>query len=76
MMLGLTACGSSNIVDINNVVRSPDTKIVNFEVVENNFYGTILVDKNTNVLYYWITTSAGGITPIYNYDGTPKLYEQ
>lgn len=75
MILGLTACGSLNIVNINDVVKSPDTKMVDFEVVENNFYGAILVDKNTNVLYYWITSSAGGIAPIYNDDGTLKLYE-
>ena len=47
-----------------------------FEIVDNNFYGCILVDKNTNVMYYWITCNSGGITPIYNEDGSLKLYEE
>ena len=77
MMFGLTACGSgSNVININEVITSPDSKLVDFEIVENNFYGAILVDKNTNVMYYWITCSSGGLTPIYNEDGTLRLYEE
>ena len=77
MMFGLTACGSgSNVININEVITSPDSKLVDFEIVENNFYGAILVDKNTNVMYYWITCNSGGLTPIYNEDGTLKLYEE
>lgn len=70
----LTGC-SSNVVNVDSVLKSPNSKLVDFEVVEQNFYGTILVDKNTNVLYYWMTSDAGGITPIYNQDGSLKLYE-
>jgi hypothetical protein len=33
----------------------------------------IMVDKNTGVLYYRYNS---GITPIYNADGTLKLYEE
>ena len=51
-------------------------KLVDFEIVDKNFYGCILVDKNTNVMYYWITCNSGGITPIYNEDGSLKLYEE
>ena len=76
MAFGLTACGSSNVININEVITSPDSKLVDFEIVDNNFYGCILVDKNTNVMYYWITCSSGGITPIYNEDGSLKLYEE
>lgn len=77
MMFGLTACGSgSNIINIDEVVESPNAKLVDFEIVENNFYGCILVDKNTNVMYYWITCNSGGLAPIYNEDGTLKLYEE
>lgn len=77
MILGLTGCSSgSNIININEVLVSPNSKLVDFEIVENNFYGTILVDKNTNIMYYWITCSGGGITPIYNEDGTLKLYTE
>ena len=77
MIFGLTACGSgSNVINIDEVIKSPDSKLVDFEVVDNNFYGAILVDKNTNVMYYWFTTNCGGVTPIYNEDGTLKLYEE
>lgn len=74
VVFGTTAC-SSNIINLNGIVKTPDTKIVDFEVIDNNFYGTILVDKNTNVMYYWIASDSGGITPIYNSDGSLKLYE-
>ena len=74
MTFGLTAC--SNVININEVIASPDSKLVDFEIVDNNFYGCILVDKNTNVMYYWITCKNGGITPIYNEDGSLKLYEE
>ena len=78
IMLGLTACGAgkgSNVIDIDNVLKSPDSSLVDFEVVENNWYEAILVDKNTGVMYVWFTTDCGGITPLYNSDGTLKLYE-
>lgn len=75
IMLTLVGC-DSNIIDIDNVIKSPDSKTIDFEIVDNTFYGAILVDKNTNVMYYWVTASAGGITPIYNSDGTLKLYEE
>ena len=78
MIVGLTACGNSNgsnMINPNEVIASPDSKIVDFEIVDNNFYGMILVDKNTNVMYYWITCSAGGITPLYNADGTLQIYD-
>lgn len=71
---GLTAC--NNIINIYEVIKSPNTKLVDFEIVDSNFYGVILVDKNTNIMYYWITCDSGGITPIYNEDGTLKLYEE
>jgi hypothetical protein len=77
MILTFSLCGcDSNIIDMDEVIESPNEKIMDFEVVDNNYYGAILVDKNTNVMYYWITSSAGGITPILNSDGTPKLYEE
>ncbi len=75
MTISLTGCGSY-ILNIEKVINSPDSSLVDFEVVDNNFYGTILVDKNTKVMYYWIGCDSGGITPIYNEDGTLKLYEE
>ena len=78
LLICLTSCNSddSNIVNIDAVLKSPDSSLVNFEIIDNNFYETILVDKNTGVMYCWITCSAGGITPIYNADGTLKLYKR
>ncbi len=74
MLVSLTSC-SSNVVNIESVIESPNTDLINFEIIDNNFYETILVDKNTKVMYCWITCNAGGITPIYNADGSLKLYE-
>lgn len=37
----------------------------------------IMYDKDTKVMYYMITSgSRCGITPIYNSDGSVKLYEE
>lgn len=37
----------------------------------------IMYDKDTKVMYYMITSSSRcGITPIYNSDGSVKLYEE
>lgn len=64
---------STNVVNIDKTIKSPNSKLCDFEVIETNFYGAILVDKNTNVLYYWI--QGDSMTPIYNSDGTVKLYD-
>lgn len=75
--LGLTLCfgmtGCTSVVNIDETIKSPNSKLCDFEVVETNFYWAILVDKNTNVLYYWIQDDS--MTPIYNSDGTVKLYD-
>lgn len=78
MILGLTACDGidSNVIDINNVLATPNSELVNFEIVDYNWYEAILVDKNTGVMYIWFTTDCGGITPLYNADGTLKLYKK
>ena len=68
--------GCSNVINIDEVLESPNTKIIDFEVVDKNFYNAILVDKNTKVMYYWNMSSVGGFTPIYNADGTLRLYEE
>lgn len=75
LVFSFTGC-DSNIINMDDVIKSPNTKTVDMEVIDNNYYGAILVDKNTNVMYYWITSSGGGITPIYNEDGTLKLFEE
>lgn len=75
-LLCLVVTGCNNVVNMDEVLESPDKTVCDFEVVDSNFYGAVLVDKNTNVMYYWITSTSGGITPIYNEDGTLKLYEE
>ena len=78
MLLGSTSCDGkrSNVFNLNNVIASPDSKLVDLEVIEYNFYQAILVDKNTGVMYLWITANCGGITPLYNADGSIKLYSE
>ena len=53
-----------------------------FVVVEeryNDYYGrlSIMYDKDTRVMYYMITGRYKcGLTPIYNSDGSVKIYEE
>ena len=77
IMLGLTACDGkdSNVINIDSVLTTPNSELVDFEIVDYNYYEAILVDRNTGVMYVWFTTNCGGITPLYNADGTLKLYE-
>ena len=70
----LTGC--TNTLNPDKVIKSPDTKIVDFGIVDSNYWSVILVDKNTNVMYFWCVSKDGGITPIYNADGSLKLYEE
>lgn len=67
---------NSNIVNIDNVLATPNSKLVDFELVDCNWYEAILVDKTTGVMYVWFTTDVGGITPLYNTDGTLKIYNE
>lgn len=73
-IFGLTGC--TNVSNPQAKINSPSTKLVDFEVVDTNYYGAILVDRNTNVMYFWSMSRNGGITPIYNEDGSLKLYEE
>lgn len=77
-MCMLSACDgkNSNVLNIDSIMDSPNSKLVDFEVIDCNYYEAILVDKNTKVMYIWLTTNCGGITPLYNSDGTLKLYEE
>ena len=78
LILSMLFCmsGCTNVINIDKALESPNTKMIDFEVVDKNFYSAILVDKNTKVMYYWNMSSTGGFTPIYNADGTLKLYEE
>ena len=70
----MTGCGSEGDITPEN------SKLGNkyFDLVNIYEAGctTVAYDKNTNVMYYMVETgNAFGITPIYNSDGTLKLYE-
>ena len=56
------------LVFVNNK-KEESEEYVNFKKITGN----VLVDETTNVLYYHY---GGGITPIYNADGTLKLYKE
>lgn len=64
-IFGLTSCGSKS------SITSLDS--VNFEEIDYDFCGQILIDMDTKVMYYSYNK---GITPIYNSDGTLRLYEE
>ena len=73
IVLGLTGCTYT--IDPEKTFSTPNSKIVDFEIIDNNYYNYILRDKNTNVLYFG-SSGVSGITPIYNADGSLKLYEE
>ena len=72
----ITGCSFTKTVNAEEVIKSPNTEYCDFEIVDSNYYVLILRDKNTNVLYFWSMSYSGGITPIYNEDGSLKLYEE
>ena len=72
----ITGCSFTKTINAEDVIKSPNTEFCDFEIVDNNYYVLILRDKNTNVLYFWCMSNDGGITPIYNADGSLKLYEE
>lgn len=76
MVIGFASCDGkrSKVIDIDDVLATPNSELVDFEIVDYNYYEAILVDKTTGVMYVWFTTNCGGITPLYNVDGTLKIY--
>ena len=73
MCIGLTGCGSGDITPTNNKLGNKYFDLVDIYKTENT---KVSYDKNTKVMYF--IEEAGysfGITPIYNSDGTLKLYE-
>lgn len=62
--LALAGCGSK-------VTHKNSNKVIN--VVENGFFYEVIVDSDTGVMY--IRYDRGGISPLYNDDGSLKLYK-
>ena len=75
LCLGVCGC-DSHITDIEYNVKNLESEYFQPEVVETTNHGYIIKDRLTNVLYLVVVgNNAGVMTPIYNSDGTIKLYE-
>lgn len=76
LCLGVCGCGT-HLTDIENNIKNLESEYFQPEVVEVTNHGYIIRDKLTNVLYIVVAgNNAGVMTPIYNSDGTIKLYEE
>ena len=72
---GLTGCGKG---DIEPEASKLENKYIDLVTIyKDDSLGTeVLYDKNTKVMYFVKYTGYQfGITPIYNSDGTVKLYD-
>lgn len=69
----MTGCSSGDITPTNNKLGNKYFDLVN---IYESGYTNVAYDKNTNVMYFIEQSGYSfGITPIYNSDGTLKLYE-
>ena len=82
VVLGLTLCfgmtGCGNSMTNNGYVnfKNADNKYIDMELVYQNNSVYVLYDKNTKVMSLCVEGyNMMGITPIYNSDGTVKLYD-
>ena len=75
LMLVLTGCGTK-VKEYSSEEKELWDKFVVIEVRNDMLYGvlTIAYDKDTKVEYY--ITKMDGISPIYNADGTVKVYKE
>ena len=75
-----TGCKTKVTEDVDNATYQ--NAFNQFVVVEERFngdYGTlsIMYDKDTKVMYYMYTSAYKcGLTPIYNSDGSVRIYEE
>lgn len=69
----MTGCGSGDITPTNNKLGNKYFDLVDIYKTQ---FTKVSYDKNTKVMYFIKESGyAFGITPIYNSDGTLKLYE-
>ena len=75
LSFGMTGCTKGDIEPESSCFANKYIDLVTI-YKDNNHYTEVLYDKNTKVMYFakW-TTYQFGITPIYNSDGTVKLYD-
>lgn len=69
--VGLSGCDANHTET--NISSYFDYCFIEYNPVTNE---KVFYDKNTGIMYYYLCTRNGGITPIYNADGTLKIYEE
>lgn len=76
LCLGTVGCGEKDVPEVDSFYGNKYIDLVT--IYENTNYGTeICYDRNTKVMYFIKSTGYQfGITPIYNADGSLKLYEK
>lgn len=77
LCFGTTGCGFSQVNNGYVNFKNADNKYIDMELVYQNNSVYVLYDKNTKVMYLCVEGyNTMGITPIYNSDGTVKLYDE
>ena len=72
---GITSCTKGE--DIESAEYDLGNKYFPLVIIYEDNHSYIVYDKNTNVMYYiFKIDDKSGITPIYNSDGSVKLYEE
>ena len=76
LCFGMTGCTKGDIEPESSRLANKYIDLVT--IYKDDKYGTeVLYDKNTKVMYFMLWTAERfGITPIYNSDGTVKLYDE
>lgn len=77
MVIFLTGCDSSATRNGQDNFMVVDNEYIQLETLSNNDGCVIAYDKETKVMYMCVSGySEMGITPIYNADGSLKLYQE
>lgn len=75
LCFGMTGCTKGDIEPENSDIGNKYIDLVT--IYKGDAYTEVLYDKNTKVMYFVKRSGYQfGITPIYNSDGTVKLYDE
>lgn len=75
LCFGMTGCTKGDIEPESSCIANKYIDLVTI-YKDDNYNTEVLYDKNTKVMYFVIWSGHQfGITPIYNSDGTVKLYD-
>ena len=75
LCFGMTGCTKGDIKPESSILGNKYIDLVTI-YKDDNYSTEVLYDKNTKVMYFVKYSSHRfGITPIYNSDGTVKLYD-